>query len=195
MPFPKTKNELIRSIVRGGVGVMPTDTVYGIVASAMDTQAVEHIYELKKRDSNKPFVILISKLSDLKKFGIKLSKTAQCILPKIWPNKVSVILPCQQKRFYYLHRGHKTLAFRMPDDKKLLDLLHLTGPLATSSANLSGQPTARNIEQAKQYFGRQIDFYANGGELANEPSTLIEIKGKKILIKRQGGVRIESIVR
>jgi L-threonylcarbamoyladenylate synthase len=192
MISPRNKKELVQAIRQGAVGVMPTDTVYGIVASAKRDDAVERIYELKERDSSKPFVILISSIHDLGIFRVPLSKTAHKILAKIWPAEISVILPCKQKRFYYLHRGHKSLAFRMPNNHKLLDLLKKTGPLASSSANLSGHPTSKNISQAKEYFGRQIDFYVSGGELDNPPSTLVEIKGRKIIVKRQGSVKIEE---
>ncbi|MFA5166323.1 MAG: L-threonylcarbamoyladenylate synthase [Candidatus Paceibacterota bacterium] len=194
MVSPRNKKELINDIRHGAVGIIPTDTVYGIVASAKHSEAVERIYELKGRDSNKPFVILISSLHDLSLFRVPLSQTAHNILSKIWPAEISVILPCKQKRFYYLHRGRKSLAFRMPHNHKLLELLKKTGPLASSSANLSGQPASKNIAQAKEYFARQVDFYVSGGELNNPPSTLVEIRGKKIFVKRQGSVKIDKAI-
>lgn len=195
MISPRNKKELVHAIRHGAVGVIPTDTVYGVVASVHHPESVERIYHLKNRDSQKPFVILISSLHDLNFLRVPVGKFSGYLLRRIWPNKVSVILPCKQKRFFYLHRGHKTLAFRMPRDPRLLTLLKKTGPLASSSANLSGQPTARNVTQAKEYFGRQVDFYVNGGELQNSPSTLVEIKNKKLFVKRQGDVKIEEVLK
>lgn len=195
MTHPKDKNELIECIRMGGVGILPTDTVYGVVASAFNEDSVEQIYCLKKRETNKPFVVLISDMSDIKKFGVNLSKTASCVLKKVWPGRVSVILPCKQKRFFYLHRGNKTLAFRLPDDTKLRALLKLTGPLASTSANLSGKPTAQNIEEAKKYFDDQVDFYIKNGELKNSPSAIIQITGRKVILKRKGEYNIENILK
>ena len=195
MTHPQDIKELIECITLGGIGILPTDTVYGLVAGAFKHDSVEQIYCLKKRETSKPFVVLISCVEDLKRFGIKISKTADCVLKKVWPGKVSVILSCKQKRFFHLHRGNKTLAFRIPDDPKLISLLKIIGPLATTSANLSGQPVAKNIVEAKKYFGDQIDFYIKNGELTNSPSSIIEIKGKKVILKRKGEYDIENILK
>jgi len=84
------------------------------------------------------------------------------------------------------------LAFRMPKQKKLLNILNKTGPLASTSANLSGQLPAKNIKEAEKYFGRKVDFYIDGGELNNTPSTIISIKRNRFLIIRDGSVNIDK---
>ena len=111
----------------------------------------------------------------MEKFGINLKEDQAKFLKKIWPGKVSVILPCKNKEFKYLHRGTNSLAFRFPAKKSLLEILKKTGPLVAPSANPEGLKPAENITEAKKYFGDKVDFYLAGGSLKSEPSTLIEI--------------------
>ncbi|MDP3733556.1 MAG: L-threonylcarbamoyladenylate synthase [Candidatus Daviesbacteria bacterium] len=169
--------DIVNLLKKGEIGVMPTDTIYGIVGSALDPQTVEKIYQLRRRSKNKPFIILISSINDLKKFDIKLTKEQEVFLQKIWPNPVSVIL--------------YRLAFRMPKNKKLLVLLREVGPLVAPSANIEGKPPAQNIAQAKKYFGTSVTFYIDGGNIITEPSTLIELKDNgSFNILRQGNFKI-----
>jgi L-threonylcarbamoyladenylate synthase len=171
-------------LLKGGeIGVIPTDTIYGICGFAFNKKTVEKIYKLKKRKTNKPFIVLIEKIGDLKKFGVKLSNYQKKILTEIWPGKVSVILKCPLKKFAYLHRGTKTLAFRMPKNKKLIKILKISGPLVAPSANLEGCKLAKNIKEAKKYFGDKV-FYLNRGNLVSKPSKLIDLTGKSIKILR-----------
>ncbi len=155
---------------------MPTDTVYGLVCSAFSKRAVERIYRVRKRERDKPFIVLISSLNDLKKFGVKFTPRLQSFLNKIWPGPVSVILPVPNKKFSYLHRGTNAIAFRLPADKKLTGLIHKTGPLVAPSANLAGKPPAKTVAEAKRYFGDKVDFYVDGDRRVSAPSTLVEIK-------------------
>jgi L-threonylcarbamoyladenylate synthase len=167
----------------GAIGVIPTDTLYGICTSAFLKESVERIYKLRKRNPNKPFIILISSLDDLKKFGVKLNPWQKKILEKIWPGKISVILKTSGD-FYYLHRGTNSLAFRLSKQKLILDILKISGPLVAPSANWEGHNPAKNIREAKKYFGNKV-FYLDKGELVSKPSTLIEL-GEKIKILRAG---------
>jgi L-threonylcarbamoyladenylate synthase len=92
-----------------------------------------------------------------------------------WPGPTSVVLPLD-KRLTYAHKGHGTLAFRIPDSPELVTLLQRTGPLATSSANPEGQSPPVTLAQAKEYFGDRVDFYVDGGDLSDRrPSRIIEL--------------------
>jgi len=200
-----TYQKLVKAIKNGAVGVLPTDTLYGLVGSAFSQVAVERIYKIKERDPKKPLIILISALGDLKKFDIELNKKTEALLQNIWPGKVSVIFPCKSKEIYYLHRGTKSLAFRLPKKESLMDLLKKTGPLVAPSANREGEKPASSIKKARQYFGEKacpvhsspqrgeaaplfngVNFYVDGGTLSAKPSTLIAIEDGKIIIKRAG---------
>lgn len=178
-------------IAQGEVGVLPTDTLYGIVCSTKNKRAVERIYEIRERNLKKPSIILISSQREIKFFGIKLDERVRAILSKIWPGQVSVILPCLNKKFSYLHRGTKSLAFRVPGKKKLIELLKKTGPVIAPSANPEGLLPATTIREAKDYFKDAVDFYVPGGKLKSLPSTIISIKNGKAIIKRRGAVNIK----
>ncbi|MCX6753356.1 MAG: L-threonylcarbamoyladenylate synthase [Candidatus Nomurabacteria bacterium] len=166
---------VIKSLKKDGIGIIPTDTLYGIVGSAFSKKAVEKIYKIKGRDENKPFIVLISSIKDLEKFGIQHPYKLEFVrmLEKFWPGKVSVILSCS--KYKYLHRGENAIAFRLPNKKSLIELIKKTGPLVAPSANPQGMIPASNIKEAKKYFGDNVDFYVAGGTLKSKPSTLIKI--------------------
>lgn len=180
---------LAELLKEGDVAVMPTDTIYGICGSALDKKAVKKIYALKKRPPQKPAIILISNLADLNLFGIKPSEEDLKILKKLWPGKISVILDIKDKEkikgLKYLHRGIKTLAFRLPKKKSLVKILTISGPLIAPSANLENHSPAKTIAEAKKYFGSKVIYY-NKGRIAGRPSTLVEIKNRKIETLRKG---------
>lgn len=191
MRISKKQKEKIVSILKsGGVGVMATDTIYGLVGSALNPKTVERIYRLRQRDKNKPFIILIGSPKDLLPFGINPNFYQKGILKKLWPGKVSVVFPCAKEKFRYLHRGGKTLSFRLPANKGLRDLLTVVGPLVAPSANPQGLKPASDIKEAKMYFGTKIDFYNDNGRLLGQPSTLIQIKNNKVFVLRLGAVKI-----
>ncbi|PIR73165.1 MAG: threonylcarbamoyl-AMP synthase [Candidatus Moranbacteria bacterium CG10_big_fil_rev_8_21_14_0_10_35_21] len=186
----KELQKIAEIISSGGVGIIPTDTIYGVVGSAFSKKAVEKIYQLKKRDSQKPFIILISSKKDLNLFGIKLRSGEQRKINKLWPGKVSILLSCPQEKFAYLHRGTGELAFRFPRREELIRMIKITGPLVAPSANPSGKKPSETIEQAKKYFKKEVDFYADGGKLSSLPSALVRISGKNIEIIRQGELKL-----
>jgi len=165
------------------IGVIPTDTIYGIVGLALNKDIVEKIYKLKKRSFKKPMVILISSQDELKMFGVKIGFKQKKFLNKFWPGKISVILDCPFKNFSYLHRNTNTLAFRIPAKKEILKILLITGPLIATSANLEGYPPATTITQAKKYFGNKV-FYFNKGKINSKPSTLVRFTKDKFEILR-----------
>lgn len=186
----KEVDKIIKLLISGHIGVMPTDTIYGIVGSALNPDTVAEIYLLRKRSSNKPLIVLISALDDLKKFDVILSKTQTDFLNKIWPSPVSIVLPCLSENYTYLHRGTQSLAFRIPKNETLLEILKRVGPLVAPSANIEkGKPSTTTVE-AKKYFGDQISFYIDGGIIQSKPSTLIEFDGNKMKVLRQGSFKI-----
>ena len=179
-----TSNEVIKEIgediKKGRIGVIPTDTIYGIVCSAMKKKSVEKLYKIRKRDSKKPMIILIYSLKDLNLFGVKITKS---ITDKYWPGKVSIIVPV--KKFEYLHRGKNSLAFRLPDNKALIKLLKISGPIVAPSVNTEGDKPAETIEEAKEYFKDKIDFYVDCGKLKSKPSKIISLLNNNIEIIRK----------
>lgn len=176
----------------GKIGIIPTDTIYGVAASAWSKKAVSRAYKIMKRNPKKPFIILISSVKDLSLFNIKLDRATRKILKEAWPGKVSVVLPVSSQKFQYLHRGKKTLAFRLPRKPSLIKILRTTGPLISTSANPESKKPAETIAEAKKYFGSSIDFYIDGGKIKSLPSTLIEIKNEKVNVIRKGAVEVRK---
>lgn len=174
----------------GAVAVIPTDTVYGLAARATDKLATTNLYELKKRHK-KPGTLIAANIDQLESLGLKHRYLKA--VEQYWPGPISVVIPCANPELEYLHQSKNSLAVRIPKDNTLLELLKLTGPLITSSANHPGEPTANNISQAESTFGDKIKLYVDGGDLSsNQPSTLIRILDDEVEVLRQGAGTIDS---
>jgi L-threonylcarbamoyladenylate synthase len=212
------RQNLVEQLKNGKVGIMPTDTIYGIVGSALRPATVRRIYRLRRRNPKKPMIILIGAVDDLAQFGVFLPSSRSAsgrrvkkVLNRVWPGKVSVILPISPRRisrargasdpsaetfltkFSYLHRGTGTLAFRLPRPRWLRSLLCETGPLVAPSANFEGEPSARTVGEARKYFAEKVDFYRDGGNLDSAPSTIIKINNGKSMILR--GNKTQSVLK
>ncbi|MDQ5954688.1 MAG: L-threonylcarbamoyladenylate synthase [Patescibacteria group bacterium] len=176
---------LITTLSNGGVVVMPTDTIYGIVGKAESRETVEHIYEIRRRSPDKSCIILISDISEVKKFGVETTSEQEKEILNIEDKPTSFILDCDKEEFIYLHRSLKTLAFRIPKEEGLKELLRQTGPLIAPSANIEGSIPAKNIQEAKEYFGEEVDIYIDGGEIISEASRIVKIErdGKVTIIR------------
>jgi L-threonylcarbamoyladenylate synthase len=174
----------------GSIGVIPTDTVYGVVACAADQSAVARLYELKKREQ-KPGTLIAASIEQLEQLGLKHRYLKA--VEQFWPGAVSVVIPAADPALKYLHQGKMSLAVRIPDQPELQELLQQTGPLLTSSANQPGEPTSTTVDQAKKYFGDKVDFYIDGGDLSHhKPSTIIRIIDDAIEVIRPGAVDIDD---
>ncbi len=184
-------DKLVQLIKDGGIGVIPTDTIYGLVCSAFDQEAVEKVYEIKGRDPEKPLIILISSVKDLARFSISPNPSKKGFLSSNWPGEVSIVLPSLDQKFDYLSRGHRSLTFRLPADNKLISLLQKTGPLVAPSANPQGLAPAEDLEEAMHYFIGQVDFGVDGGTIEGSASTLVDLSGEIPTVLRQGEVKVE----
>lgn len=173
------------------MGVIPTDTLYGLVGSAINPKVVERIYQIKGRHYKKPLIVLIGAKIELLKFGIILSKQVEDEIDKLWPGPITIVLPSPLVCFKYLDRGKGTIAFRLPADEKLQKFLLASGPLVAPSANPAGKVPASNFKEAYEYFTVQVDFYLRGPELLGAPSTIVAIKNGQIKILRKGAGMLE----
>lgn len=179
--------DITKLLSQGKIGVIPTDTIYGLVGSALNQKTVERIYKLRKRTTNKPMIILISSLDDLKKFNVLLTEKQKEFLNRYWPNPLSVVLSCPGEKWKYLHRGTNSLAFRIPKNDELREILKQTGSLVAPSANFEGGKPSETIDQAKKCFGDEVEFYVDGGQIKLEPSTLIQLnENGSFIVLRKG---------
>lgn len=191
MIYTTENYKLVAQLLKNAkVGIIPTDTIYGIVGSALNKKTVEKIYAIRGRDLKKPMIILISSMHELKKFAVKLDTSEKNTLQKKWPGPVSVIFKCATEKFEYLHRGTNSLAFRLPDNSLLQNILKISGPLVAPSANPQDKKPATTIDEARAYFGIKVDFYMDGGKLNNLPSTIIKLENGKITLIRKGAKKV-----
>lgn len=162
-------------IKKGGVAVIRTDTLYGLVADAKNQHAVDRIYEIKGRDPLKPVVVLVADYDDIRSFDVTIDEQLQEQLEMFWPGKVSIILKVNDERVdtHYIHKGTGGIAFRIPADEELCKLLRDVGPLVAPSANPEGKKPARTIGEATRYFGDKVNYYLDGGEILDGKSSKI----------------------
>lgn len=176
---------LIKILKDNGVVIMPTDTLYGVVGKALCQSTVDRIYRLRKRNPEKPCIILVGDKNELKKFGIVLTKAQRNEIGR-YKEPMSFILDCANEKFSYLYRGTNSLAFRVPASPALRNLLIKVGPLIAPSANPEGLSPAQTISEARRYFGDSIDLYLDAGKLAGKASKVIKLhKDGKLSIIRQ----------
>lgn len=173
--FQAKDQKAVAALLTGGaVGVLRTDTLYGIVAPAANAEAVERLYKVRGRDPGKPVVVLIGDESHI--WDTVISDGYRQLISRYWPGKVSIILPAGAST-EHIHRGYRSIAYRLPDDPWLRELLLQTGPLAAPSANPQGLPPAADIDEAQAYFGESVDFYVDQGRVEDAtPSQLLRLE-------------------
>ncbi len=167
-----TDPQIIELLNAGSVGIIRTDTLYGLLAKANNQAAVNRIYVLKGRDDSKSPIVLIHDKSQL--FD-GIDDEAATLLESVWPGPVSVILPSMNAPLW-IRRSNASVAYRMPAKDALLELLGKVGPLIAPSANPQSKPPAMDIDEAKTYFGSGVDFYVDEGRVLNAtPSQLLVV--------------------
>ncbi|KLI32043.1 L-threonylcarbamoyladenylate synthase [Brachyspira hyodysenteriae] len=180
-------NEVIKVINGGGIVVSPTDTVYGMLADAFNTDAVNRIYTIKDREKNKPLLILSKDLESVKKFS---DKEVPDIIKKNIPGELTFIVSLLEElknKFSYLK---DTVALRIPNDKYMQLILKGTNPLVAPSANPSGYGVILDGNELAELYKDKADLIVNAGVLENKmPSTLYDCLANKVL--RQGSVHLD----
>ena len=174
-------------LLNGQVGIVPCDTVYGIVCLAALPEKVAQLHILKQR-AGKLGTIIAASVQQLIDMGI--DKTELSAAAAYWPNPLSVVVTASP-HLAYLHQDIGSLAVRIPKNDALLALLQKTGPLATTSANLADQPTVGTLQEAMVIFGEKVTFYVDGGDFSNAPaSTIIRIVNHQVEVLRQGAYKL-----
>lgn len=183
-----TSQRLVKMLNAGAIGVIPTDTVYGLVGKASKSKAIKRLYAVKERE-HKAGTTIGASINQFQALGFPYEPLAHA--NRYWPASLSVVIDATNVAGY-LKADRSALPVRIPDSPQLLELLTRTGPLMTTSANHPGEPTATNIRQAMDYFGDSVDFYVNAGDLGDRPpSTIIGIDDYgRITVHRQGAVNL-----
>lgn len=189
-----------QAIGRGELVVLPTDTVYGVAADAFSPEAVQRLLDAKGRGRQSPPPVLIPNTDTLAALAAEVVEPVRLLAEAFWPGPLTVVLPAQPSLSWDLGETGGTVALRIPDQALALELLAETGPLAVSSANSTGDPAARNIEEAQGMLGESIAVYLDAGEVAGDgtASTIIDAtrltaEGGTLRVLREGGVSREQI--
>lgn len=183
-------DKVVELLSSGGIGFMPSDTIYGLSCRALDEHAVQNLRDLKSRTESKPLIVLISSLDQLKDLG--MLSAGLDVMDKYWPGPVSLEWNASTSPAW-LHPGRDTFAIRMPAKKELLDLIEKVGPIVSTSANPEGSDPAKSLSEARAYFGASLDFYVDVGIIQNPlSSTLVRLLNGRFEVLRQGAVKIDA---
>jgi tRNA threonylcarbamoyl adenosine modification protein (Sua5/YciO/YrdC/YwlC family) len=196
------------AIGRKDLVVVPTDTVYGLACDAFSHEGVKNLLAAKGRDRQSPPPVLIGNAVALDGLAQDVPALAHKLAETFWPGALTMILKAQPSLTWDLGETKGTVALRMPDHKIALALLQETGPLAVSSANLTGEPAALTCQQAEAYLGSKVKVYLDGGSSPKaDASTIVDLTGLvdeldesgelktsgKALIVRRGALSVEKL--
>lgn len=186
----KNLSDAVTALRCGDVIVFPTETLYGLGADALNFSAVEKVFQLKGRDPNQPFPVLVSDRSMLESLVGQIVPLAEKLMARFWPGPLTLVLPARPDIPKPLVNSTGGIGVRISSQPVAQEIIKMLGrPLTATSANPSGQPGARTVAQAKEYFSGKINIYIDGGELASRTgSTVAAVEDNKINIIRVGEI-------
>jgi tRNA threonylcarbamoyl adenosine modification protein (Sua5/YciO/YrdC/YwlC family) len=184
----------VEGIGRGDLVVLPTDTVYGIGADAFDHAAVQALLDAKGRGREMPPPVLISAATTLAALATKVPSYVDALTEAFWPGPLTLVCEQQPSLTWDLGETRGTVAVRMPDHEVALALLERTGPLAVSSANLSGLPAATEADAADGMLGDSVEVVLDGGPSPKrEASTILDVRGERPRLLRPGALSVADL--
>lgn len=185
------------AIGRGELIVIPTDTVYGVAADAFTPRAVQRLLDAKGRGRQAPPPVLIPNNATLDALAASVPDAVRDLVEAFWPGGLTIILDSQPSLAWDLGDTNGTVALRMPANPIALELLADTGPLAVSSANLTGKPAASTAQEAYDMLGDSVTVYLDGGAAESEASTIIDATtlgdGGLVRVLRHGAISAEQL--
>ncbi|MFT3872468.1 MAG: L-threonylcarbamoyladenylate synthase [Nocardioides sp.] len=183
-----------RAISKGLLLVMPTDTVYGIAADAFDADAVRRLLAAKGRERDMPPPVLIGEIDTVDALMVGLPDYARTLIQKCWPGPLTIVGKQQESLQWDLGDTFGTVAVRVPRHDLARDLLRRTGPLAVSSANLTGQPAATTAEDAEEMLGDRVRALIDAGPAPGvTPSTIIDVTTERPRLLRRGALAVSEL--
>jgi L-threonylcarbamoyladenylate synthase len=184
-----------RVIARGGIIAFRTDTFYGLGVDPFNEHAVRTIRKLKKREDDKPILVLISDARQIERFLASRSELFDAVTRSYWPGPLTVIGVAHPELPAELTAGSGTIGVRLPDDKRVRDLVHACGgALTATSANLSGSLPARSADEVQTYFPNGIDLIIDDGDVTvDQPSTVLDLSGAQPRVVREGAVAKDQL--
>lgn len=185
-----------KEIDAGGVVVFPTDTVYGVGADAFNPNATGRVFEAKQRPRSMPLPVLVARPRQAWALCSEVPRRAQDLVAAFWPGPLTLILPEADGLSWDLGETRGGVAVRMPAHDDLLELITMIGPIAATSANPSGAPTARTVEEIAAALGDAVALYLDGGPASGDvPSTIVDLTRWRPKVVREGAIAKADIER
>lgn len=183
------------SALKGGrLVVLPTDTVYGLGADAFDNEAVAALLAAKGRGRDMPVPVLVGSWHTIEGLVFAVPPAARELIRAFWPGALSLVVRQAPSLQWDLGDAHGTVMLRMPLHPVAIELLRAVGPLAVSSANVSGQPAAVTVREAQAQLGDRVEVYLDAGTSAGQAaSTIVDLTGAQPRVLRTGPVSVESV--
>jgi tRNA threonylcarbamoyl adenosine modification protein (Sua5/YciO/YrdC/YwlC family) len=188
-----------QALGRGDLVVLPTDTVYGVAADAFNPSAVQKLLDAKGRGRTSPPPVLVPSIETLDALAEHVTPEMRSLAEAFWPGGLTIVVPARTTLAWDLGDTNGTAALRMPDHAITLELLRESGPLAVSSANLTGKPAALTATEARDALGDRIAVYLDSGESSGSRvgSTIVDatptVTGKPVCVLRDGTVSRDAI--
>ncbi len=190
---PNAMQRALEVLNHGGLVAFPTDTVYGVGALVFDGTAVESIYIAKDRPIEKAIPVLIADAEDMDKVGMDIPDVARQLAARFFPGSLTCIIP-KQPTLPPSVSATSTVGVRVPDHEVARAILRAAGPMAVTSANISGQPSPSTAEEVFAQLNRRIQLIIDGGKAPGGiPSTIVDCTNNEIKILREGPISLEEI--
>ena len=182
------------AVRRGELVVLPTDTVYGLAADAFDPAAVRRLLRAKGRGPEMPPPVLVSAATTLDALAVGIPGYARALVEHFWPGPLTLVCTQQSSLQWDLGDTRGTVAVRMPDHEVALEILERTGPLAVSSANLTGRPPAADADAAEEMLGDDVSVIVDCGPARGDvPSTIVDVTGSTGRVLRTGALSLADL--
>ncbi|HFU4362607.1 TPA: L-threonylcarbamoyladenylate synthase [Streptococcus suis] len=188
-----TMDKLRTILESGGAVVLPTETVYGLFAQALNEEAVNRVYQLKQRPRDKAMNLNVSNLNDIYFFSQNPPHYLEKLYNSFMPGPLTIILKANKKVPFWVNSGLDTVGFRLPKHEKTLRLITETGPLIGPSANVSGQESGKEFTKLLSQFSEKLEGIADDEALTGIDSTILDLSGPRARILRQGSISREEI--
>ena len=186
----KIKQEL----EKGGAVVLPTETVYGLFAKALDEKAVDHVYQLKRRPRDKALNLNVASIDDILYFSKHQPAYLKNLVDAFLPGPLTIILEANDRVPYWVNSDLATVGFRMPSHPVTLDLIREFGPLIGPSANISGHASGVSFKEILKDFDQEVLGLEDDSFLTGKDSTILDLSGDEVKILRQGAITREDIL-
>ena len=187
-------DKIEKTLAAGGAVVLPTETVYGLFAQALNQEAVERVYELKRRPRDKALNLNVASLEEIYAFSKNPPSYLDQLYQAFLPGPLTIILQANDRVPAWINSSLKTVGFRIPNHPVTLYLIQKYGPLIGPSANLSGKASGTSFQQIMMDFQEQVSGVEDDPALTGQDSTILDLSGEKARILRQGAITREDIL-